>query len=49
MECPRCHQMLEGQEEDDAIQDWGCCLGCDHIEGQVAADQEREFELEMED
>ena len=35
MNCPKCGQFVLSALDMDAVEDWGCCLGCDHIEGEA--------------
>jgi hypothetical protein len=48
MECPRCHDHFNDGPNIEAIQEWGECLGCDHIEGELLGEQQ-ELVMEMED
>lgn len=35
MNCPKCGRKAKGPIEVEAIKDWGYCLSCDHINGEV--------------
>lgn len=45
MNCPKCGQSVLSALDVEAIEDWGYCLGCDHIEGETKAEKEEDDSL----
>ena len=45
MYCPCCGIEYSSPTNIDVIRDWGKCLACDHVEGEILLDQDVELIL----